>query len=268
MDIVIKIGRGAKGADTHYVPSSFKRVSRDHAIFHWQNGIATLEDNGSTNGTFVNGSRITRTQVLENDIVWLGGLGPNDQCYRLDLSEIFASCRNKEHQRIENIDRYPANADPRSKQASGIYSVPSESGNERTDYTHEFAHLKKTYIDYHAQMSKLTKKANKQTQLPRVLLSMIPAVLGLVIMLVSTDMTMRIVGMTAGSVLSGLIGVLTMGSGSSKKEKLNEDILDLQLKYKKEYKCPKCGKEFDLDLHYKKLQSDGTCPFGCGARFV
>jgi DNA-directed RNA polymerase subunit RPC12/RpoP len=104
-------------------------------------------------------------------------------------------------------------------------------------------------------------------QLPRVLLSMIPAVLGLVILLVSKDMTIRIVAMSAGSVLSGLIGTLTMGRSSSKQEQMAEDILDLQLKYQKKYKCPKCGKQYSLDLHWKKLQADG-CPFGCGARFV
>lgn len=77
-----------------------------------------------------------------------------------------------------------------------------------------------------------------------------------------------IIAMSAGSVLSGLIGTLTMGRNSKRQDKLSEDILDLQLKYQKEYKCPKCGKPFDLDLHWKKLQADGKCPHGCGAQFV
>ena len=86
-------------------------------------------------------------------------------------------------------------------------------------------------------------------------------------MLVSTDMTMRIVAMSAGSVLTGLIGTLTMGRGNKKKEKTTEAILDLQLKYQKQYRCPKCGKDYSLDLHWKKLLADGKCPYGCGARF-
>ena len=117
-------------------------------------------------------------------------------------------------------------------------------------------------------MSKLKKKAAKGAQLPRVLLSMIPAVLGLVVLLVAKDMMVRIVAMSAGSVLSGLIGTLTMGRNTSRQEELAEKTLDLQLKYENEYKCPKCGKKYSLDLHWKKLQAEGKCPYGCGAKFV
>jgi diguanylate cyclase (GGDEF)-like protein len=41
------------------------RISRNHLAIHLQNGRATLEDLGSTNGTFVNGERIRR-RILEN----------------------------------------------------------------------------------------------------------------------------------------------------------------------------------------------------------
>ena len=258
MDIEIKIGRGVEGANTCRVPSTYTKVSRNHAILYWHGGIAILEDTGSTNGTFVNGMRITKTQVRENDMVLLGGNGSESGCYQLDLRKFFASFRE-----TGNV------------QQSGYSGQSYSSGNQyaesvntqRTDYSREFDRIKQAYIDYHAQMSKLTKKANTRMQLPRVLLSLIPAILGIVIMIVATDMTMRIVGMSIGSVLSGLIGALTMGSGSSRKEKLTEDIMDLQFKYKKEYRCPKCGKEFGLDTHWKKLKADGKCPYGCGAQF-
>ena len=90
MDIEIKIGREVRGSDAIRVPSSFDKVSRDHATIRCHNGIVTIEDNGSTNGTFVNGSRITQTRLNEDDIVWLGGFGTD--CYRLDLEKIFESC--------------------------------------------------------------------------------------------------------------------------------------------------------------------------------
>ncbi len=45
--------------------------------------------------------------------------------------------------------------------------------------------------------------------------------------------------------------------------------MDLQLKYQKEYKCPKCGKQYSLDLHWKKLEAEGKCPNPkCDAKFV
>lgn len=256
MDIEIKIGRDAVGCGAYLVPSTFKRVSRNHATIRWHDGVATIEDNGSSNGTFVNGQRVTRTNISENDIVWLGGNGTDNYCYQLDLRRVFASFpKAKPEQNIRPVQE----ARPHGE------AVPD---NQRTDYSREFDQIKQAYIDYHEAMSKLTRKANTSAQLPRVLLSLIPALLGIVILLVSTDMTMRIVGMSVGSVLSGLIGTLTMGRSSSIKEKMSEAILDLQLKYQKLYKCPKCGKEYNLDLHWKKLQADGKCPYGCGARFV
>ena len=256
MDIEIKIGREVVGSGAYVVPSTFKRVSRNHATVRWHDGIATIEDNGSSNGTFVNGQRVTKTNITENDTVWLGGIGIDSFCYQLDMRKVFAS--------------FPKSMPQQNNRPVQDVRPPQEAvpDSQRTDYSNEFAQIKQAYIDYHEAMSKLTKKANTSAQLPRVLLSLLPALLGIVIMLVSTDMTMRIVGMSVGSVLSGLIGTLTMGRSGSKKEKMQEDILDLQLKYQKLYRCPKCGKEYNLDLHWKKLQADGKCPYGCGARFV
>ena len=259
MDITIEIGRTVEGSHAIRVPASFKYVSNSHAFLYWHNGVATLEDNDSTNGTFVNGRRITRTQVCENDTVWLGGPGTDDKCYQLDLRRLFASCREEEKARPIG---YP--------QPTGgpVTPDPGTGSSSQTDYSREFAQLKQTYIDYHARLSKLKQKTNIRTQLPRVLLSLIPITLGVVFMFVLGFGTMGFIAIMMGSVLSGVIGTLTMGRSTSRQEKLSEDILDLQLEYQKKYKCPKCGKEYSLDLHWKKLQADGKCPHGCGARFV
>ena len=82
MDITVQIGTEAEGAHALRVPKAYKWVSRQHAILYWHDGVATLEDR-STNGTFVNGRRITQTQVYENDTVWLGGPGTDNKCYLL-----------------------------------------------------------------------------------------------------------------------------------------------------------------------------------------
>lgn len=241
MNIEIPIGRSVEGARAYLVPPEYRLVSRQHATIRWQDGKVTIEDNGSTNGTFVNGSRVTTAQIGENDTVWLGGKGIDNRCYQLDLKKIF--------------DSFPSAA-----------SRPMPKSN-LNDYTREFAQIKKAYIDYHAQLSKLTRKTNMRMQLPKVLLSALPAVIGLVLLLKLSG-SYGIIAMSAGTVLSGLIGTLTMGRSSKRQEKLKEDIEDLQLKYEKLYKCPKCGKKFSLDLSWKRLQADGKCPHGCGARFV
>jgi DNA-directed RNA polymerase subunit RPC12/RpoP len=217
-------------------------VSRHHAIIRCHDGVVTIEDNGSTNGTFVNGRRVTTAQISANDTVWLGGNGGSNKCYKLDMNRLFA--------------KFPP-----------VTSKPKPKSNP-DDYTREFAQVKKAYIDYHAQLSKLNRKTNIRIQLPRVLLTAIPAVLSLVLMLIYGFGIAGFIAMTAGSVLGNLIGTLTMGKSSKRQDKLSEDIMDLQLRYKKLYKCPKCGKEFGLDLHWKKIQADGQCPHGCGARFV
>lgn len=242
MDIKISIGRSVEGTNAYLVPPEYIRVSRNHATIRWHDGTVTIEDNGSTNGTFVNGNRVTTAQIGENDTVWLGGKGIDNRCYKLDLKKLF--------------DSFPSAA-----------SNPMPKSNP-DDYTREFAQVKKAYIDYHAQLSKLTRKMNMRMQLPKVLLSALPALIGVVLLLKLGGGSYGIVAMSAGTVLTGLIGTLTMGRSSKRQEKLSEDITDLQLKYQKLYKCPKCGKEFGLDLHWKRIQADGKCPHGCGARFV
>ncbi|MGA2929872.1 MAG: FHA domain-containing protein, partial [Solirubrobacteraceae bacterium] len=64
------LGRGADG------PGSLggdSELSREHAQVTRTNGTLLVEDLGSTNGTFVNGRRITApTSVSPGDAIWLG----------------------------------------------------------------------------------------------------------------------------------------------------------------------------------------------------
>jgi len=47
-------------------------VSRKHAVFRLENGVLTVQDLGSTNGTFVNGERIDKAALREGDRVLVG----------------------------------------------------------------------------------------------------------------------------------------------------------------------------------------------------
>ena len=111
-------------------------------------------------------------------------------------------------------------------------------------------------------------------QMPKLLASLIPAVLGLVFFLATLGsdnpnmMNIRIGIMVGGTAISGIVGAITMGKSSAVNEKMSEEITELQIKYQKEYKCPKCGKDFNMNTHWKKLAAAGKCPHGCGARFV
>ena len=48
------------------------KASRAHARFVSDGGAFTVEDNNSTNGTFVNGQRVTRQSLVAGDAVQIG----------------------------------------------------------------------------------------------------------------------------------------------------------------------------------------------------
>jgi two-component system, NtrC family, response regulator AtoC len=67
----IVVGR----SDPAQVRPKSRRLSRQHARFVLEDGIVTVEDMGSTNGTYINGKRISRrASVRGNDEVTLGSV--------------------------------------------------------------------------------------------------------------------------------------------------------------------------------------------------
>ena len=63
------IGRGSEAQ----VKISDEGISREHAVIHLVDGKVTVEDLGSTNGTFCNGVRITTRPLGDGDKIMLGG---------------------------------------------------------------------------------------------------------------------------------------------------------------------------------------------------
>ena len=238
MEIEIKIGREESGTNAITVPNTCKKAGRHHAKIIWNDGIVTIEDNESVNGTFVNGKRIAKTKINENDTVWLGGSNGGEDCYQLDLKRIFASCRKAEE-------------------------------NQRTDYSKEFQQLVKVYQDYQAEESELRKMATKKSQMPRLIASFIPTLIGLILMIVLKDMTVRIFAISVGGVMTGLINMFTVNKGNVVNDNVKEQMTELQIKYEPLYRCPKCGTKIPLTTHWKKLEAAGTCPNPkCNAKFV
>ena len=226
MEIQIKIGKEETGANTITVPSSCKRVSRRHAVLSWKDGAMTIEDNESTNGTFVNGRRIARTKVGENDEVWLGGTS-GAECYQVDIKKVFASCREAEKK-------------------------------SRTDYFKEFEDIKKAYIEYKAEETKIKNTQNVKMRV----VNFIPMVAGGVFALIPLGF-MRIIGLGVGVIITLLL------LSKENKHDINEEITELQIKYQPRYCCPKCGTKFPLTTHWKKLEAEGKCPNPkCNAKFV
>lgn len=229
MDIDIRIGREVEGNGAMLVPPTFKKVSRRHATLHWKDGAVTIEDNESANGTFVNGKRVAKTKLTETDIVWLGGIGADD-CYQLDMKKVFASCHDTELK-------------------------------ARTDFSKEFETLKKTYVDYQTEVAKLK---NSQSIKQRIV-NFVPMVVGGAGAIIDLGLGSagRLVFLGIGIIITLVLLV------KNNKHDINEDITELQIKYQKLYKCPKCGKTIPLTTHWKKLEAEGKCPNPkCNAKFV
>jgi S1-C subfamily serine protease/pSer/pThr/pTyr-binding forkhead associated (FHA) protein len=79
---VIALGRHLQ-ADLRFDPSTDLDVSAHHAeIVKGTDNSYRVRDNGSTNGTFVNGLRITGEEPLaDGDVIWLGAEGPQVQVH-------------------------------------------------------------------------------------------------------------------------------------------------------------------------------------------
>lgn len=236
MDIEIKIGREVSGEHVITIPSTYKRVSRKHASLIWHNGTATIEDNESSNGTFVNGRRIAKANIQESDVVWLGGQG-EEGSYQLDLRKVFESCCKAENA-------------------------------QRTDYSQEFEDIKQAYIDYQQEVSQLKTKVAKQSQMPKILASLVPAIIGVIFYFVFGD-PIRYGVMLAGTALSGLATILTISKSTAVNDQISEEITELQIKYQPRYCCPKCGMKYPFTTHWRKLEAEGKCPNPkCNAVFV
>ncbi len=64
----LQVGRLAKSQI--HIP--FEGVSRNHARLVWENGGFVVEDAGSANGTFVQGTRVARHRLSDGDVVQFG----------------------------------------------------------------------------------------------------------------------------------------------------------------------------------------------------
>lgn len=236
MEIEIKIGKEEVGANAITIPATCKRASRHHAKLTWRDGVVTIEDTESANGTYVNGKRIAKTKVTEDDIVWLGN-DHSELCYQVDMKKVFEAFRK------------------------------AESAN-RTDYSAEFEDLKQVYMDYQKEVSELKKTVSKKTQLPRIIPTVIMGLLT-VVLLIWAPMQYKMMAGAVGSIITTLIGFFTIGKNTSINEKMTEQITDLQIKYQSRYCCPKCGMRYPFTMHWKKLEADGKCPNPkCNATFV
>ncbi len=77
----VYIGRGSECDVVIDNPS----LSRKHCVVRNENGVITIEDLNSTNGTFINGVRITKTELKSGQRVFLGDVCAFKFAYQDDI---------------------------------------------------------------------------------------------------------------------------------------------------------------------------------------
>ena len=81
---VVRIGRGAD-CDVRFNAQTDTKVSSHHAEIRFEGGSYFLIDTGSSNGTLVNGKKVSRQKLREGDKLTFGAGGPEAQ-FALDQS--------------------------------------------------------------------------------------------------------------------------------------------------------------------------------------
>lgn len=94
-------------------------VSRRHARIQVRDGMITIQDLGSTNGTFVNGEKIRHAQLREGDRVLIG----------TSILKVVAIGPRPSENRVPSREPPPARRDPGKHRASGAGEAPRMSGN-------------------------------------------------------------------------------------------------------------------------------------------
>src|SRR5687767_9121461 len=82
---VVRMGRG-NDCDVRFDPNIDTKVSTHHAEIRFEDGNYFLIDVGSTNGTLVNGKRVSRTRLRNGDKFHLGGEAGPEIRFEIDAT--------------------------------------------------------------------------------------------------------------------------------------------------------------------------------------
>lgn len=227
----IKIGRKVTGDNVILIPESFKKASRVHATVVYNNGMMKIVDEDSTHGTYIKGdSNRFAEKELRKGNVLL--LGGYDE----NDPMVFVISYDEIKKKFDEI-----------------------ACANKTDYSNEFLPLKKVYEDYDTEVKNLKEKARKKAAQQRI------AIMSVGVLISVVGVLTGVTYLGSAVVVAGLVAGVII-----KPAELKEEIIEINLKYKHDYRCPnpKCDKEYNLDsnTHHWKILEDGGCPY-CKAKF-
>lgn len=208
-------------------------VSRQHArVDDLGNGLFSIEDLNSSNGTFVNNQKIMRRTVSWNDEIKLG------PTYVLRLQQLFPSVVAAQPQREAPVQNNTNNS---SRQEVASVSI---------------CHLKDVRESYERERIAILKEAST-SQVKRMLPPIIVSAILLIISLLLDGAIVAIVRPVVAIVGVVLLAYMTYKHyqvQASKPERLEQ----IKKQYQTYYVCPHCG-AFLGDLPFENIQNQGRC---------
>jgi pSer/pThr/pTyr-binding forkhead associated (FHA) protein len=230
MNMEIWIGREVVNNGLNInVPSSYSMVSRKHAKIIANDQEVIFEDL-SSNGSWINNRSIKRLS-LEKDAEII--IGDQYTGFKINSNLIFEKIKD-------------------AKNAN------------KTDFTSEFLLLKQLSIDYDNESNRVKKNFRKKSALPQIIMTLGGMILFTIIG--SYASVPPQIGMFFYIALPALGGYL-IGMRQDQNALTNE-LLIVRHKYMRDFKCPKCKKQLDINNPITILEGDKVCPHKCGAVYV
>lgn len=226
MDKRVRIGR----SDDNDLVVNLPAVSGHHAVVTMiDKNRFTIEDLGSTNGTFVNGNKVKKAEVTLQDKIKVGNA-------EISLARMFG---------LQPVNQ-PAAQIPAGK-------IPN-------DFRQDFAKLKLLYTNYELKRREIQKKYNTNALVIRFVVSIALGLLAYVVTKQLGDDTVRII--ISSGTMAVTMGLSSFAANSPKKE---EELKKLRIDLYRNYVCPnpKCKMQLG-DKEWQLWALNHTCP-RCGA---
>jgi len=128
----------------------------------------------------------------------------------------------------------------------------------KTNFKKEFSELKKVFENFQREKNQIKSKIQFKSQLPRIIASVS---LGIIFIIFSKELPSEIRLLISPTIM--ILGFIPIG----RKKDISDFLIETELKYQDLYVCPKCKKKYNLNIHWKKLRANKTCPHKCGAIF-
>ncbi len=238
MEKRVTVGRAA---DNNFIIEQLA-ISGHHAVITMHDSENfSIEDLGSTNGTFVNGNKVKSARITAHDKVKLGNI-------EISLPKVFGLVTDA----AKNTG-----ADGSNRVAVGN-NQPTVQQKIPNDFREEFAKLRELHNQYTAKRQAIAKKYNMKMIMTRIVISVL---LGLVSYLVISNLDDK--ESPLKFIISPLVMGLTMGVSmmAGNNPKKDEELKALKIELFKNYVCPnpKCKMQLG-EKEWELWALNHTCP--------